>query len=296
MKRSLLFVCLILLILLVVAVIPAAASPKISSITPSSGPNDGVVTITIMGDAFGDHGDVWMTPSTICDATNKVYGTSCTWTPTLITCKFPIRGQKPLGLYTLWVNSPYISKNGDEIDDEAPLHAAFEIYQGTGKTSTTTTTTTTTSVTKTIRTTETPGNGENSVFFETNPPGARIFLNGNEVGTSTFTYYTDKEGVFDVVIKKDGCEDYAAKVSILEGRRVHFYAPLTQLASGSTTSVTTPASGTPAKTVTTIQKSTLKIPTPLGTYASTAEESPLDPALALGAAGIAIGLVMLRRR
>jgi hypothetical protein len=116
------------------------------------------------------------------------------------------------------------------------------------------------------------------------------------VGTSTFTYYTNKEGVFDVVIKKDGCEDYAAKVSILEGRRVHFYAPLTPLASGYTTSVTTPASGTPAKTVTTIQKSTLKIPTPLGTFAPAAEESPVDPALALGAAGIAIGLVMLRRR
>jgi hypothetical protein len=60
--------------------------------------------------------------------------------------------------------------------------------------------------------------------------------------------------------------------------------------------VTTPASGTPAKTVTTIQKSTLKIPTPLGTFAPAAEESPVDPALALGAAGIAIGLVMLRRR
>jgi hypothetical protein len=60
--------------------------------------------------------------------------------------------------------------------------------------------------------------------------------------------------------------------------------------------VTTHASGTPAKTVTTIQKSTLKVPTPLGTFAPAAEESPVDPALALGAAGIAIGLVMFRRR
>jgi hypothetical protein len=295
MKRFPLLVCLILLFLLVVAGIPAAASPTISSVSPSSGPNNGVVTVRIIGSGFNsEHATVWLTPSNKCDPETKIYGTIKSRSENTMTATFSLNGKTPAP-YTMWVNSPVTDPfGGGEIDDLGPLHAAFEIYKGTGTTYTTTTTTTT--VTATVTTTATPGDGENSVFFETNPSGAKIFLNGNEVGTSTFTYYTNKAGVFDVVIKKDGCEDYAAKVSILEGKRVHFYAPLTQLASGSTTSVTTHASGTPAKTVTTIQKSTLKVPTPLGTFAPAAEESPVDPALALGAAGIAIGLVMFRRR
>jgi hypothetical protein len=56
------------------------------------------------------------------------------------------------------------------------------------------------------------------------------------------------------------------------------------------------SSSAPVKTNTTIRKSTLKIPTPLGTDPPVTEESPADPALALGAAGIVIGLVLLRRR
>lgn len=292
MKRFPLFVCLFLL--LVMVGIPAAASPSISYITPSSGPNNGVVAVTIIGSGFtSEHAAVYLTPANKCDGTNKLYGTITSRSENTMTATFSLNGKNPAP-YTMWVNSPMADPWGREIDDVGPLHAAFEIYQGTGTTYTTTTTTT--SVTATVTTTATPGDGENSVFFETNPPGATIFLNGDEVGTSTFTYYTNKEGVFDVVVKKNGYDDYAAKVSILEGKRVHFYAPLTQNASCVTISVTTPASGTPAKTVTTIQKSTLKIPTPLGTFAPAAEESPVDPALALGAAGIAIGLVMLRRR
>jgi len=50
------------------------------------------------------------------------------------------------------------------------------------------------------------------------------------------------------------------------------------------------------KTNTTIRKSTLKIPTPLGTDPPVTEESPADPALALGAAGIVIGLAVFRKK
>ena len=291
MKRSPLFFCLVLLFLLVVAAIPAAASPSISSVSPGTGPNDGDIEVTITGFDFNNPSKVWITPANYCDPLNNVTGRSCSWSPTSITCTFPIRG-KPIGPYTLWVRSTFTASNGDLLPFETARNSAFFIYQGTGKTYTTTTTT---SVTETVTTATTSGEGENSVFFETNPPGATIFLNGDEVGMSTFTYYTNKEGIFSVVARKIGYEDYQAQVTILEGKRVHFYAPLTQLASGST-AVTTPVSGTPAKTVTTIQKSTLKIPTPLGTFAPAAEESPADPAIALGAACIAIGLVLLRRR
>jgi hypothetical protein len=178
----------------------------------------------------------------------------------------------------------------------AELDQAFQIYKGSGS-STTTTTTSGTITTET--TTTTSPDGENSVFFETSPSGAEIWLDGNDVGTAAFTYYTNRDGTYDVVVKKTGYEDYAAKVTIIRGQRVHFYAPLTQLVSNAT-AVTTTASATPGKniTTTTIQKSTRKMPTPLGTDdpSPTAEDSPVDPALALGAAGIAIGLVVIRRR
>lgn len=211
--------------------------------------------------------------------------------------RFSLKGRTPLGLYSLWVNSPYTDEfNVRHEIDQAPSKERFEIYKGTGAYSTTPTTTGTTAVTATVTTVATSGEGENSVFFETNPAGATIFLDHIEIGTSTFTYYTNKKGVFDIVAKKAGYEDYEAKVTILEGKRTHFYAPLTQLASGNMTSVTTPASGTPAKTGTTIQKSTLKIPTPLGTYTPPPEESPADPALALGAAALVFALVVMRRR
>ena len=211
-----------------------------------------------------------------------------------MTATFSLRGVTPAP-YRMWVNSPFTDDAGFHPTDVGPYATTFEVYKGTG-TSTTATTTGTTAVTATVTTSATSGEGENSVFFETNPPGANIFLDHNFIGTSTFTYYTNKKGVFDVLIKKTGYEDYSARITIIEGKRVTFYAPLTQLSSSNSTTITTKTTGTPVKNVTTIQKSTLKVPTPLGTYAPPPEESPADPALALGAAALVLALVVIRRR
>ncbi|RPI39194.1 MAG: PEGA domain-containing protein [Methanoregulaceae archaeon] len=293
MKRSSLSVCLFLIFLLVTAGIPlAAASPTISRVSPETAPNTGDVTVTYTGSGYNEDSSVWMIT---CDGKSRVSGTIIRVSPTSLTARFSFRGQT-LGKYNVWVNSPWTDSYGNYYPQDAErIPSGFTLYQGTGTTYTTTTTGTVTAMT-TVTTSVTSGEGDNSVFFETNPGGATVFLNGNEVGTSAFTYYTNQEGVFDVVVKKTGYEDYTAKVTILEGKRVRFYALLTLLASGSTPSATTPANGTPGKIVTTIRKSTLKIPTPLGTDTPVTEESPGDPALALGAAGIAIGLVLLRRR
>jgi hypothetical protein len=293
MKRSSLCVCLVLLFLLVAAGIPiAAASPTISSIRPISAPNNGDVTVTYSGTGYNKDSTVWMKT---CDGKSTVYGTVTSWSPSSLTARFSFRGEKPSS-YNVWVNSPWTDNYGNYWPKDAEvLTSGFSVYQGTGTTYTTTTTGTVTATT-TVTTSVTYGEGENSVFFETNPGGATIFLNGDEVGTSAFTYYTHQDGVFDVVVKKVGYEDYTAQVTILEGKRVRFYALLTQLDAGSTPSSTSPASGTPGKNVTTIRKSTLKVPTPLGAFEPPAEESPVDPALALFAAGIAIGFVLLRRR
>jgi hypothetical protein len=132
-----------------------------------------------------------------------------------------------------------------------------------------------------------------SIYFETNPSGATVYLNKTKVGTSTFTYYNATAGTFQVLIQKTGYRDFSDSVTVLEGKRTTFYARLTPVSQ--TTIATTAATATPVKTATTIKKSTMKVPTTWpGTTAT--EPSPVDPAIVIGAAGIGIGLVALRRR
>jgi hypothetical protein len=297
MKRLSLFVCISLLLLLVAAGVPlVAATPTVTSVRPVSGPNNGDITLTITGTGFDGNSTVWLRKCVYPSAT--IDGTILSISKTQIKATFPLDG-KYVGDYDVRVNTP-TSFMGSPSDDIGILTAGFEVYKATGSSSSTTTATTTEETVATTATTV--SSGENSVFFQTEPTGAEIWLDGEDVGTSTFTYYTNHEGTFDVVVKKIGYEDYPAKVTILEGKRVSFMAPLTPLSSSSTTTVTTKPSATPGKTTssgkntTAIPKSTMKVPTPWGTDPPVTEESPVDPALALGAAGIVIGFVLLRRR
>jgi hypothetical protein len=304
MKRSLLYFTLGLLLLLVVAGTPAAASPIITSISPSSGPNNMVVTVTIRGTGFNDASSAVLSS---CDSSNIIYGTVTKSSSTSLTVTFNLINVKPV-TYAVTVNSPFYDVAGNYWPkDGGSLSNAFTVYQGTGTVVTTTTGTSgsTTTVRTTATTASSSGDGENSVFFETNPSGAEIWLNGEDLGTSTFTYYTERDGTYEVVAKKLGYEDYEAKVTILSGQRVRFYGMLTPLSSTdpgntpankSANSTSAQGKSTTMKNGTLIQKSTLKVPTPWGTDPPVTEESPVDPALVLGAAGIAIGLVLRRRR
>jgi hypothetical protein len=285
MKRFPLLVSLFLLLLLVPAgvAVEDTPAPHLFSASPSSAPNTDThtVTITLSGSGFvpGIKGAIYP-----CFSTPQ-YSTVTYWSPSTVTLTYSFYGQTT-GTWHIRLQNP----DGD-VTEVTP----FSVYG----TSTTTTTTTTTTETTTTVTTTTSAPGENSVFFDTNPSGARIFLNGEEVGMSAFIYYTNREGTFDVVAKKTGYEDYVTRITILEGKRVHYYYPLTPLFStttAGTTAVTTTVPGTPVSTVTTIQKSTLKIPTPLGTAPPLPQESPADPAIALWAAGIGIIFVVIRRR
>lgn len=293
MKRSSFALCLVLLLLPVATGI-ASASPHITGISPSSGPNNGVVQVTITGSGFDPvslvrlnkcklkTGDIVSVPPFSASIIHQ--------SSSVITAEFDITGKRA-GSYELSVKA--IVDGHEEWDY---MESAFEVYQA-GTTTAPTTTTTTETTTTTRHTTSTGGN---SVYFETNPNGATIFMDGDEVGISTFTYYTSDEGIHDVLVKKLGYEDYSDRVTITEGNRVRFYAQLTPLSASSVT--TTPgtlpaaASGTAANPVTTIRKSTLKIPTPLGTFSPPAEESPVSPAVVLLAAGIGAVFVVLRRR
>jgi len=128
-----------------------------------------------------------------------------------------------------------------------------------------------------------------SVYFETYPAGATIWLDNLEMGASPFTYYSEKTGTFTVRAQKKGYEEYTGTVTVSEGKRVVFTADLTPVTydlSDTTHTVTTVA------TTTAIRKSTITIPTPW----PTSPESPVDPALVLGAVALGTGLFVIRRR
>jgi hypothetical protein len=131
---------------------------------------------------------------------------------------------------------------------------------------------------------------DSSVYFDTNPPGASVWLDNERVGTSVFTYYNATPGTYDVLIRKTGYQDYEGTVTVLEGRRVTFYAGLTALGDGTAT-----ATATTTRTATTVKKSTIPVPTAWPSDAP-AEASPVDPAVVIAAAGMALGFAVIRRR
>jgi hypothetical protein len=148
-------------------------------------------------------------------------------------------------------------------------------------------TTITTSETATVTTTLSDRTG-GSIYFETNPPGAMIWLDSARIGTSPFMYYSEKTGVLDVRAWRKGYENFTGTIAVEEGKRVDFYALLTPV------SQKTPAGTTavPVSTATTIRKSTLDIPTPW----PTTTESPVDAAVIVGAVAGGIAVCVIRRR
>jgi PEGA domain len=147
----------------------------------------------------------------------------------------------------------------------------------------------TTEIMTTAAATEAPDRIGGSIYFETFPPGAMIWLDTREIGTSPFTYYSENTGDFDVRIERKGYEVYTRRVTVSDGQRVVFSAVLVPVTLSPVDERTTVA---PVTTVTTIRKSTMTLPTPW----PTSPQSPGDPAVVIGAAALGIGLFAIRRR
>jgi hypothetical protein len=128
-----------------------------------------------------------------------------------------------------------------------------------------------------------------SIFFETFPPGATVWLDNREIGTSSFTYYSENTGDFDIRIERKGYEKYTGRVTVGDGQRVVFSAVLVPVTFRPVEERTTVA---PITTVTTIRKSTMTLPTPW----PTSPQSPVDPAVVIVAAALGIGFFAIRRR
>jgi len=153
-------------------------------------------------------------------------------------------------------------------------------------------TTTATAVTTTATAADTASEDERtggSIYFETFPSGATIWLDNVEIGTSAFTYYTEKTGTREVRTWRKGYENYTGTVTVSEGRRVVFSAVLTPVLRDIIEEKTPPV---PVATATTIRKSTLSIPTPW----PSPTESPVNPVAVVVSVALSVGFFVIRRR
>ena len=141
MKRSSLFICLVLILLLVMAGIPlaSAASPKITGVSPSTAPNAGHFTLTITGTDLTDVTTVRLNKCKLktggaseAPFNGEIIGKSSTQ----IIATFDLTGKK-IGDYDVSVNAPHdgFPKTGES------AAGSFYIYSHTGSTPTATKTT-----------------------------------------------------------------------------------------------------------------------------------------------------------
>jgi len=133
-----------------------------------------------------------------------------------------------------------------------------------------------------------------TIIVRSAPSGARVFLGNTDEGFTPVTLYNITPGSYTVEVLESGYNDYNEAVTVTSGNTYTVNPSLQQL-SDTTEETTAPVvTATTVKTTTTVKKSTLKVPTswPSDTPASS---SPVDPAVLLGAVGIGVMLVVIRR-
>jgi hypothetical protein len=237
MKRFPLFVCMVFL-LLVVAGIPVTASPTISSISPSTAPNNGDVTVTITGTGFNSDSTVWLNKPYSTDA--AIYGTVLSRSETSITCTFSLKGQTPTE-YNVWVNSPFTDKYGNYFSqDVALLTLGFRVSEGTGTT--------------VMTTTPIPAIGTLSI--SSIPSGANIYLDNEYKGLTPLVMKNVENGDYVILVRHTGYQDWRQNI-VVNGDSQSYSARL----------VTYPATTTPPFTFPTL---TTASPAPVATARTTA--------------------------
>jgi hypothetical protein len=134
---------------------------------------------------------------------------------------------------------------------------------------------------------------EGSIEISSSPSGASIYIDNIANGTTPNTIDDILVGSYKIVLKKSGYEDWGKVVTVDDGETTEVDANLYAVRTATPTTQSTPAPTTvPRTTVRTTAKSTIKIPTTWVDTPTTTAESPLDPAILIGA----VGLVFLALR
>jgi len=146
--------------------------------------------------------------------------------------------------------------------------------------------TSTLAVSATLTNTTTVTNG--SIYFETNPSGASVYVDNTYKGTTIFTLSNVVPGYYKVLIEESGYHSYTETVKVTSGTKSTVYAKL--VASETETATTVPTTTMTTKATIT-KKSTVKTPTPWPTDTTTPASPVGTPAII-----VAIGLAFLALR
>ncbi|MGD0079975.1 MAG: PEGA domain-containing protein [Methanoregula sp.] len=126
-----------------------------------------------------------------------------------------------------------------------------------------------------------------SIYFETNPVGAAVYINSTNMGITDVTLYNLTPGSYLFRLQKNGYIDYSGLITVTPGNTTNFYRKLTAEYTETTVFTTIP---TPAVTAArTTRPSTLKVPTPWPS-ATTTQASPIGIEVLAGAVGLALVL------
>jgi hypothetical protein len=130
-------------------------------------------------------------------------------------------------------------------------------------------------------------NDVGSIDFSSSPSGAAIYIDNIANGTTPNTVDDLLVGSYKVVLKKSGYEDWGKIVNVEEDEETEVDAKLYAVATATPATQATPVPPTATRTtVRTTAKSTIKIPTTWVDTPTTTAESPLDPAIIIGAVGL----------
>jgi hypothetical protein len=232
------------------AIVNPSSTVTLTSITPSSALANSTVSITsLSGTNFQSSATMRLRRS----GYNDIYGTVSTLSSTTITGTFNLTNEAP-GPYQVCVINP---------NTDALCGLTFTI--GSDKVT----------------------NG--SIYFQSSPSGASVYLNNTLVGTTTFTLYNVTPGGYQVLMEESGYHPYTGTVTVTSGSQASVYGTLVALPSV-TTATPVAAAPTTYTLVPTVKHTTIPVPTAWPSDTPT-PASPVGPLAIIGAVGIAI-LVM----
>jgi hypothetical protein len=322
-----------------------AAAPTISGISPTSGYNSSIATVTITGTGFLTTPSVVLTQS----GQTNISATSVSVTGTTsITCQFPITG-KPAGFWTVIVTNPdgqsaisvftiYNAGSTITLSSVTPNNGlvnntiTITSLTGTNFLSTavmklsrtgyndipgTVTSYSATQLTGTVNlNSQTPGTYQvcvandatnyvcglsfvintagtvnGTLYVQSSPSGASIYVDSTYMGTTTTTLYNITPGSHTIHLLKSGYNDWSDTITVASGNTTNEYATLTATATDVTTAATTVPT-TIRTTAVTTKKSTYKPITSWPTNTPT-KASSAEPLVIIGAIGI--GIIVLRK-
>ena len=327
-----------------VSLTAVVAAPTISSISPTSGYNSSIATVTITGTGFSTTPSVVLTQS----GQTNISATSVSVTGTTsISCQLPITG-KPAGVWNVIVTNP----NGQSATSVFTIYNAgstitlSSVTPNNGLVNNTITITSltgtnflSTAVMKFSRTgyndipgtvtsysatqltgtfnlnnqapgtyqvcvandatnyicglsfvINTAGTVNGTLYVQSSPSGASIYVDSTYMGTTTTTLYNITPGSHTIHLLKSGYNDWSDTITVASGNTTYEYATLTATDAGVTAATTVPT--TIRTTAVTTKKSTYKTITPWPTNTPT-KASSVEPLVIIGAIGI--GIIVLRK-